>query len=213
VTIVTGASGNTIGGTVTGAGNTIAFNGSGNGSAGVVVGDGVGDNGTVSNALLGNTIHDNGGPTGLGIDLANNGHTPNGSGPNGPNHFQNFALPLTAVVNADSTVTLQFTFSSLPNSTFRVEFFLNNADEAVQGHFFLGGVTVTTDANGALATVDGGTVTGGVGMITLTPPAGLMPTAGMQLTDTASLLNTPGSTGTPGDTSEFSFPAVILTGP
>jgi hypothetical protein len=33
----------------------------------------------------------------------------------------------------------------------------------------------------------------------------------MQLTDTATLLTNPGGTGTPGDTSEFSFPAIVLT--
>jgi titin len=209
VNIVTGASDNTIGGTVTGAGNTIAYSG----SAGVVVGDSAPDTGTVGNSILGNSIHDNGGADGLGVDLGNNGHTPNGSGPNGPNHFQDFATPLTAVVNADGSVTIRFTFSSLASSSFRIEFFLNSATEAAQGHFFLGGVSVTTDATGTLATVAGGTVTGGVGMITLTPPPGVTPTAGMQLTDTATLVSTPGTTGTPGDTSEFSFPAVFLTAP
>jgi titin len=209
VAVVTGASNNTVGGTVRGAGNTIAFNG----GAGVLVGITPDDTETVGNALLGNVIHDNGGANGLGIDLGNEGPTPNGSGPDGPNHFQNFATLLTAVVNPDGTVTITFIFSSLASSNFRVEFFLNSAGEPAQGHFFLGAVAVAADPMGNLASVEGGTVTGGVGVITLTPPSGVTPTAGMQLTDTATLLSTPGGTGTPGDTSEFSFPAVVVTRP
>src|SRR5205814_1844547 len=97
---LSGAADNTIGGTASGAGN----------------------------AVLGNSIHGNGGPTGLGIDLADDGTTangPGGSGRTGPNHLQNhpvFVGP-AALVNGNANATV--TFSSLAGSTFRLEFFVN----------------------------------------------------------------------------------------
>jgi len=167
-------------------------------------------------AVLGNSIRSNGGVAGLGIDLGANGATPNGAGPNGPDHFQNHPVVLTAAVNGNGngTVTVSFTFQSLPSSTFRLEFFLNLAADTPQGRFFLGTADLTTDANGNPATVTGGgTVTATTVTLTLTPPPGLTAGVGELLMATAILRSTPGSVGTPGDTSEFSPAVVVVLGP
>jgi len=217
VKIVTGAAGNTVGGTTSGAGNTIAFNG----NSGVVVGgsaDSI-DNTTVGDSILGNTIFGNLGTHALGIDLNNDGVTANGPAGNdrsGPNDLQNYPVftpALATVANGNASATI--TFSSLANSTFRLEFFLNDVtDLPAQGRTFLGAITVTTDASGNLATatsassgVSVGTVTGGTVQVTLPLPSG---TTTGSLTATATAVFVPsGLTGTLGDTSEFSAPAAL----
>jgi hypothetical protein len=210
VAIGSGASGNTIGGSTFTPENIIANNGIASGAPGVIVGLNPIDVTTVGNAVLGNAIYANGGPTSLGIDLGDNGPTSNGSGPNGPNHFQNYPVPLTSTLVSGPTVDLTFTFSSLPNSTFRLEFYLNNAGDTAQGRTFLGSVNATTDGTGAVSSVPGGSIAGGVVSVAFLAPPGVTPSAGQLLTGTAILLTTPGTTGTPGDTSEFSTPAVTL---
>jgi hypothetical protein len=207
VSIVNSTTGNTIGGTVAGAGNVIAFNDQAvTAGIGVEIGNLAGDSMTVGDAVLNNSIHDNGGTGGLGIDLAGDGHTANHttSPTTGPNHFQNFPVP-TAAALSSGNVAVSFTFSSVASSTFLLEFYLNNATDVPQGRIFLGSVQVTTDNMGALSTVTGGSVSMGTGMITLTPPTGVTPATGQLLTGTATLLS-PGGTGagTVGDTSEFS---------
>jgi titin len=215
VDIQGGASGNTIGGTVSGAGNTIAFSS----RSGVVVGNAPSDAATTGNAILGNSIFLN---DLLGIDLGNDGTTANGpagSGRSGPNDLQNHPVfaPATATV-ASGSASATITFSSLANSTFRLEFFLNEVtDTPAQGRTFLGAITVTTDAAGNLATaasaspsVSVGTVTGGTVQVTLPLPSG---TTTGSLTATATAVTVAsGKGGVPGDTSEFSAPAT-LTGP
>ena len=78
-----GASDNSIGGTAAGAGNIIAFNG----GDGVDVGSYSSDTAAVDNSILSNFIYANGL---LGIDLGDDGVTPNNSGPFGPNLLQNY---------------------------------------------------------------------------------------------------------------------------
>ena len=79
VELQSGATGNFIGGVAAGTGNVIAFSGSG---PGVVLFDAS----TTNNAIRGNSIFDN---AGLGIDLNNDGVTPNHTGfLSGPNDFQ-----------------------------------------------------------------------------------------------------------------------------
>jgi hypothetical protein len=150
VNIVTGASDNTVGGTVTGAGNTIAYNG----GTGVGIGASPGDTGTVRNVMLGNAIHDN---ASLGIDLGNDGPTPNGSGPNGPNHFQNFVVITGAVDDGIGGVNLTFSLTSTPNQSYRIEFFVNNTADPSgfgQGQRFLGATVLFVPASGnASATI------------------------------------------------------------
>src|SRR5262249_32713509 len=91
VAIQGGASGNTVGGTAPGAGNAIAYTRQGVVVAGV---------GTLGNAILGNSLFANGG---LGIDLGDDGVTPNdAAGHNGPNHFQNFPILTQVVANGNN---------------------------------------------------------------------------------------------------------------
>jgi len=217
VALFSGAADNTIGGTVSGAGNVIANNG----GAGVVIGTNVSDATTVGDSVLDNAIYSNGGVNGLGIDLANDGVTANGAaGPArvGPNNLQNYAMftPATATL-ANNSASATINFSSLANSTFRLEFFLNNGIDTAQGRTFLGAVSVTTDANGNLATaaaLTSGVTVGTVNTsnntvgVTLPVPGGTLTGT---LTATATVLTVgSGQNGTPGDTSEFSTPATLV---
>jgi titin len=140
--IVLGASGNTIGGTVPGAGNVIADN-----QKGVVIGLRRADAAT-GNAVLGNAIFAN---TLLGIDLGNDGVTLNdSSGHAGPNLFQDFPV-LTAAASSASGTTIAGTVQGPANSTLRVELFANAAADPSgygQGQIFLGFVAVATDGSG-----------------------------------------------------------------
>ena len=127
VLITDGSTGNTIGGTSAGAGNTIAYNG----GAGVSV---VSDNG---NAIEGNAISQNA----IGIDL--------GAGANN----QQSASVLTGVRTSGTQVVIDGTFSSTPDSTFRIEFFANAGPDSngnVEGAALLGFATVTTNSNGSV---------------------------------------------------------------
>jgi Calx-beta domain len=156
---------NLIGGTAAGAGNLVEFNGTG----GIAVfGNPVSASGqpNVGNAIEGNSIFENGrsNPTFLlGIDLTNaftfpkdDGLTPNDSkghgAPNDPNNFQNFPVLISAVSSGgQTTITGALTQSVSPNTTFRIEFFANDADPmggAAEGQQFIGFTNVTTDANG-----------------------------------------------------------------
>ncbi|MEG3935380.1 MULTISPECIES: Calx-beta domain-containing protein [unclassified Microcoleus] len=137
---------NRIGGTAAGEGNTIAFNP----SNGIQV---TGGNGL---AILGNSIFSN---NGLGIDLDNDtdpltadGLTPNdlGDGDTGGNGLQNFPV-LTSATASNGNITLSGTLNSIPNTTFRVEFFDNTALDPSgngEGQTYLNFVNVTTDAAG-----------------------------------------------------------------
>jgi titin len=212
VIVQTGAASNTVGGTVSGAGNRIANNG----GPGVAIGDSPGDTGSVGNAILGNAIYGNG-PAGLplGIDLGSNGPTSNGSGPNGPNHFQNFPVFTGVPTVANNAATATLTFSSFLNSTFRLEFFLNHVTDTPQGRTFLGAVSVTTDANGNVVSVTPLTtgVTASVNatshVVTATLPLPSGTVAGA-LTATGTVLTVgAGQPGSVGDTSEFSSSAVF----
>jgi hypothetical protein len=152
--LITGSS-NTIGGTGVEDGNTI-FN---NGADGVAITG----SGSIGNAVLGNAIFAN---IGLGIDLGDNGVTPNGSGPTGPNAYQNYPTITTASIGG-SGLHLAGTLNSTANRQFRIEFFSNTAGDSSgygEGGHYLGYITVTTDAGGAAAfdfvlnvTVPGGT--------------------------------------------------------
>src|SRR4030095_4307466 len=108
---IQGAVGTVVGGTVAGTKNVLAFNG----GRGVFVESGTG------NAILGNTIVFN---AGLGIDLAPLGVTPNDLGdPDvGANLLQNFPVLGPVLLDAGST-HIQGPLNSLPNQSFRLEFF------------------------------------------------------------------------------------------
>ena len=125
--------GNTVGGTVNGAGNTIAYND----------GDGVGIVGiSPDNPILGNSIYGNGvAPYLLGIDL-------NGGG----NNLQPAPSLASASVNPTAGVTtVTGTLQAAANTTFTLEFFSNTAPDSsghYEGQTYVGSITVTTDANG-----------------------------------------------------------------
>jgi titin len=163
-----GATSNTIGGTAAGSGNAIAFN-----AKGVVLIDAE----TVGDSILGNSIWGNVGP---GIDLGNDGPTLNGANPRSlPNHGQN-----TPIITVQSPTSITGTLTSVPGTTFRLEFFATPAGgPANQGEFFLGFLDVTTKPAGS---------------VSFTAPVMMIP-IGSLVTATATDLAT-------GDTSEFSPP-------
>jgi Ca2+-binding RTX toxin-like protein len=134
-----GAHDNTIGGIVAGAGNLIRFNF----LDGVVV-----DNGSVNNAILGNSIFNNG----RAIDLSDDGDTDNDAGDAdaGENNLQNHPILFGAV---QGSTRVNGTLNSTPNTQFRIEFFSTDPEETDvffrgQGQTFLGFLDVTTDASG-----------------------------------------------------------------
>lgn len=132
-------SGNTIGGSAAGAANTIAYNGKA--GVGVLSGN--------NNPILSNPIHDN---AGLGIDLGEDGVTPNTpGGPHaGPNNLQNYPV-ITSVMPGANVTAIQGTFNSTPNTAFTIEFFANDLPDPTgfgQGQTLIGQATVTTDGSG-----------------------------------------------------------------
>src|SRR6266566_634840 len=121
---------NLIGGTAPGPGNFISGN-SGNG-------------------LIGNRVFSN---SGLGIDLGEDGVTANDPGDTdtGPNGYQNYPV-LLDVQSANGTTTIYAQLISSANTTFRIEFFLNdtpNPSGFGEGQFYLGSTSVTLDGSGA----------------------------------------------------------------
>lgn len=93
-----------------------------------------------------NAIHENGG---LGIDLGDDGVTPNNdcdSG-RGPNLLQNYPVLTSAVSSATSTI-IRGTLNSVANSTFSIEFFSNTLGDPSgygEGQQYIGSAPVTTD--------------------------------------------------------------------
>ncbi|MGA8807068.1 MAG: Calx-beta domain-containing protein [Thermoanaerobaculia bacterium] len=140
------------------------------------------------NTIRYNSIFSNGT---LGIDLGNDGITPNDAGDGDAglfNDLQNFPVITSAQFGA-GTVTIGGTLSSAPSSTYVVQFFqstLCDASGAGEGQTYLGETTITTAASG-------------VGTFNVTFPG----VAGGFATATA--------TDSQGNTSEFSSCAAIGT--
>jgi hypothetical protein len=142
-----------IGGVGPGEGNVIAFNGlPGQGTSGVTVNA---FNGS-GNTIRGNSIHDNLGQYGLGIDLSGNGVTPNdsGDGDTGANDVQNFPI-VSSVTNLapQAGTRIQGVLHSTPSTTYDLDFYSNPAcsnfpREFLQGETYLGSSQVTTDGSG-----------------------------------------------------------------
>ncbi|MCP9496385.1 MAG: carboxypeptidase regulatory-like domain-containing protein [Pyrinomonadaceae bacterium MAG19_C2-C3] len=144
--LLDGVSQVTIGGVTAGQANLITAN-SGAGIALI--------NNATQNRITRNSIYANGG---LGIDLGNDGITPN-DGDNqattevdpdsdtGANNLQNF--PIVAAAFQGSTIA-RGSLTSTPNSTFTLEFFYNlsASPTEAEGQVFVGATSVTTDANG-----------------------------------------------------------------
>jgi hypothetical protein len=147
----------------------------------------VAGSGAARNTISRNRISSN---DGLGIDLDNDGVTPNdtGDGDGGANFRQNFPVDLR--VSADRT-TVTGTLNSRPNITYRIELFGNSAGVACdssgngEGETFLAATERMTDGGGNAPF-----------SVTLQSPLPI----GDFVTATATDLTSP----TPGNTSEFS---------
>lgn len=138
-----------IGGTGPGQGNVIAFNG-GTSSGGIRIENGA------TNAIRANSIHDN---IRLGIDLGNDGATPNdeGDGDAGQNDLQNFPVLMSVTAGlAEAPVggtRIQGRLHSSPSGSFDLDFFSNDAcvrspKDFLEGRTYLGSGVATTDAFG-----------------------------------------------------------------
>jgi hypothetical protein len=141
VLIASGASDNNIGDASADAANTIAFNGS-SFEDGVRIGGAVGGTG---NSIRRNSIFSN---ADLGIDLGDNGVTPNDTGDpdTGANNLQNFPV-LTSAKTSHRGTTIKGTLNSTARTTFTILFFSGPAMD-LEGKKFLGQKSVTTDASG-----------------------------------------------------------------
>jgi len=139
-----GATNNTVGGTIPGAGNRIAFAQSSLYS-GVRV-----RAGSLNNLISGNSIFSN--PE-LGIDLGNFGVNPNvdcesGVAANAANAGQNYPVLANAYVGASVTRVTGY-LDSAPDKTYTLQFFSSPAGDALgygQGQVFLGQTNVTLGA-------------------------------------------------------------------
>ena len=136
------AANNLVGGTNSGSGNTISYNGKSGITLDATAGS---DNGLLGNVILSNAQ--------LGIDLGGDGVTPND--PNdvdsGPNGYQNFPV-LSDVQSIEGTTTVFGQLPSVPNTRFRIEFYLNDNNDPSgygQGQTFIGSMYVTTAASGS----------------------------------------------------------------
>ena len=180
VRVESGATNDTIGGTVAAASNSIAFNGKGVDLPGAVP-TSLDPTGI---SILGNSIYSN---IGLGIDLNDDGPTPNGANPRTfPNNGQNYP-----VLTGATSTSISGTLTSVPSTNFRLEFFATpSGGTALQGEAFLGFLNVTTSAAGTKS---------------FTASVSTIP-AGSTVTATATNLTT-------GDTSEFGalLPQVNVT--
>jgi hypothetical protein len=142
---ITGSRGHTVGGTFTGQGNVIAHNG-GDGVALITVtlsGDQLVPTG---NRILNNSIFGN---DDLGIDLGDDGRTPNDRVPDkdrGPNGLQNFPKVASAAQVAGGTV-VRGTLASRRDTRFEIQLFASPASDA-QGKRLLSTFTVNTGSDG-----------------------------------------------------------------
>jgi hypothetical protein len=123
--------------------NTIRFNG----------GDGVSVMSGSGTRILTNSISDNGG---LGIDLNDDGPTPNDAGDTDDtwaNHGQNFPVIISATKNSTTgTTTISGLLNSNPNQTYTIQCFLTEAGGDPSGYgegkTLLSTTSTITDENG-----------------------------------------------------------------
>jgi hypothetical protein len=171
---------NTVGGLAPAQQNLIAYNRTGVS----IVGNSTG------NPILANSIFAN---DGLGIDLGNDGVTPNdpGDADSGSNHLQNTPI-IATLTSTPLALSVTGSLDATPSSDYRIEFFASDTADpsgSGEGRRLLGALQVTTDVSGHAA------IQGDL------PPIA----DGQWITTTATLLIAPGDS--PGETSEFS-PAV-----
>jgi hypothetical protein len=142
----------TIGGTVAGAGNVLAFNYTGAGGStprgGILVSPEEGGDETTGVSILGNSLFSNGG---LGISFGSESPAANDDcdADTGPNNLQNYPV-LTAVTSGGGMTSIVGTLNSVANTTYRIEFFANDAIDPSgygEGQSFVGFTNVTIGAN------------------------------------------------------------------
>jgi CSLREA domain-containing protein len=146
------------------------------------------------NLIAANGIYGNGG---LGINLGEDGVTPNdpGDADDGGNHLQNYP-ELTAAWNDGLDLKVTGTLKSTPDQTFQIDVYQGEIDSTCdpsaygEGGPFKTSSTVTTDGTGKAA-------------FQIVDPFGHMPDGGF-VTATASRFMVPGNPDTVSATSEFS---------
>lgn len=174
---------NTIGGPNVPDDNLIAFNG----RNGVTITSGTG-NRIQQNSIFSNTL--------LGIDLGDNGVTPNtpGGPHSGENHLQNYPV-ISSASFTGSASKISFSLNSTPSSTFVIELFsvvTPNASGFGEGKIFIASVNLKTNAQGKGSASITSALIGNSQVLTATA------------TDTVK---------NPNDTSEFSHNATVTTPP
>jgi CSLREA domain-containing protein len=137
------SSGNYIGGIATGEGNLIQNN----------LNLGISVQASASVAILGNVFANNGA---IGIDLNGNGVSNNdaGDGDLGANGLQNFPSIVSAS-SSPSSFTILSSLNSLPNTNYRIEYFLSQNKSASgygEGVTLLGSQQVSTNSSGYAST-------------------------------------------------------------
>ncbi len=89
--------------------------------------------------------------TGLGIDLNDDGVTPNHTGfQAGPNDLQNYPI-ITNAIGYGGVTAVAGTLNSLPNKAYNIDLYRNLTGDPTgygQGQFYLGTVSVNTDGSG-----------------------------------------------------------------
>ncbi|HVU65432.1 MAG TPA: choice-of-anchor Q domain-containing protein, partial [Phycisphaerales bacterium] len=195
VRIFGSAQANSVGGVNAGEGNTIINNGHG----GVLVLD----DDSIANSILGNSIFAN---TGLGIDLRDDGVTPNGLANQvriGPNSLQNY--PVIDAVSSGGAIT--GTLTAIGLTKYRVEFFSNPVADPSnygEGRTYLGFAEVTTNAAGVVP----------VGVsVTLPPGEGIVTATATELAPDGAVRGFPTDPGMPLGTSEFAMVRAANTAP
>jgi len=167
-------------------GNTIAFNA----TDGIAIADSAS---LTANRFSGNRIFNNGTvATSLGIELDPNGVTANDVNDvdSGANNRQNFPV-MGAVTSSSGTVTVNWTFNSVPSSNFRLELYSNETCDTSgngEGRTLRATQDVTTDGTGNVAT----------------PVAFSVPATAGERFYTLLAIRTSGTAAQIGDTSEFS---------
>ena len=105
----------------------------------------------MGNRFEGNSIHDN---AGLGIDLGDNGVTPNdaGDGDTGANELVNFPVLETVDRNPDGTIVVTGSYDgSLPSSFYQLDFYVSDSCDSSgfgEGATWLGSTSNLGDDSG-----------------------------------------------------------------
>jgi len=138
---------NSVGETTPDYANTIAFNG-GDGVS-IYLYSGPASHLASYNIVLSNSIFSN---KGLGIDLGDNGVTPNDTGDadKGPNNLQNKPVLSSANKNATGKTTIKGELNGSPNTSYIVQFF-KNPQGTNEGRTLLFSRTVATNGTGNIS--------------------------------------------------------------